>query len=493
LSRSPFDALQSNKSTKADTSPSGSRLWTGRVAFIHKDARGRLKFLFDVIPLSGWPSPTENVGGATITAGQSAPQRGIPRVRMLQPFVSALRDTTTPATGIIAVPTVGSIVTVAPDETGWVIIGFQTGPVIPLDGTQSRLAEAGYNPGIEEASSTLVDNSGVPWLLGIEEGDVLLGRGDSRVKLNSVGVFVGSGPSCLHVYKTDGSWLYERYAQFERRAPGRLSYHKFLPGVASSVKNSFVDVPVPDALVINTDIIESSPHLGQNRPYVVRQTGLVTESTLGLGRKAGEVLPLPTEIANASTTEDYTVIRESVIQPTAAPTGTAADSNELTTTSHVVFDYQVGADGSFHIRAGNVTGLPGASVLGDAGRMDLEIAYDAKSQVFKIELTGSGSTIAKFEIDAQAGAMNLSALKSINLKAPNVTIESDVALKLKANGKLELNSGSPMTISSPNLNLSTAGELKALLEITAGVIALTKHKHLYTSPSGQSITPPPMP
>lgn len=489
MNRSPFDALQSSKSTKEDTSPSGSRLWTGRVAFIHKDARGRLQFLFDVIPLSGWPSPTENVGGAAITAGQSAPQRGIPRVRMLQPFCTSLRDISTPATGIIAVPTVGSIVTVAPDETGWVIIGFQTGPVIPLNGTQSKLAEVGYNPGIEEASSTLVDNSGTPWMLGIEEGDVLLGRGDSRVKLNAIGVLVGSGPSCLHVYKTDGSWLYERYAQFERRAVGRMSYHKFLPGVASAFKNSFVNPPLPDALVTNTDIIESSPYLDQNRPYVIRQTGMITDSTLGLGRKAGEVLPLPTEIASASAAEDFTVIRESVIKPTAAPTGSASDSNELTTTSRVVFDHQVGADGSFHIRAGNVALRPGTSLLGTGSHMDLEISYDAASQVFKIELTSAGSTMAKFEIDAQAGALNLSALKSINLKAPNVTIESDVAMKLEAKGKLSVESGSPMTIQSPNLNLSTAGELRALLEVMAGVISLTKHKHIV----GSSTTQPPMP
>jgi len=493
VTRSPFDSLQSSVAGKAANAPSPARIWTGRVVYLHRDDMGRLKFLFDVVPLSGWPAATESVGGVELPAGQSAPQRGIPRVRMLQPFVSALRNTTTPATGIIAVPTVGSIVAVAPDDYGWVIIGFQSGPVVPLDGAEPRLAEVGYNPGFEEASSTLVDSSGVPWLTGIDEGDVVLGNGDARVKLTAIGAFIGSGPSCLHVYKNDGAWLYERYSQMERRAAGRMSYHKYLPGVAADFKSSFVSAPLPDAMVINTDIIDVSPHFSQTKPYVIKQTGLITQSTQGLGRKAGEVLPLPTEIANQSAAGTYSLIRETVVAPTAAPTGTAADADELKTTSRVVFDNQVGPDGSFHIRAGNISGLPGASILGAGSKLDLEVSYDATDQMFRILLTKAGGEIARFEIDGRSGAMNISSLKSITMKAPTVSIQADKELKLDSKNKLDLTSSGPTTLTAQNATLSSAGEFKAMKEVLAGLIALSTHKHLYTDNGSPSTTAPPAP
>src|SRR5580700_2434244 len=226
----PFTALQTNIRRNTSHGPSKGSTWTGRVAFVWYDGNNRCMFLFDIIPLSGWPPAMDLIGGST-TGGTSAPLRGVTRVRLRQPFVGNLYNSLAPPTGIIVVPEVGSVVSVEMDEAGWVITGFHSGPFVASDNSNGQLAEFSYNPGFEEALPSLTANTYIPWLFGISEGDIILGRGDSRIKLRGEGVYIGSGVQCLHLYKTNTGQLFERYVEMERRAVGRMSYHRQLPGI----------------------------------------------------------------------------------------------------------------------------------------------------------------------------------------------------------------------------------------------------------------------
>ena len=484
MSRSPFASLVSNVSGRRLAGPGPAGIWTGRVAFVHKDEKKRITFLFDVIPLNGWPAATESIS----VASSSSALKGIPRVRLAQSFVSSLSNKVISPTGIIVVPTVGSVVTVAHDDVGWVIIGFQSGPVTPVGGFESKLGETSFNPGFEEAAPSSVDISGSPWLLGLSEGDVVLGRGDSRVKLCDVGVLVGSGANCLHMYKNADGVMYERYAEFERRAVGRSSYHKFFRGTASAFNSSFIKLDTPDAYVINTDIIDSTPDPSQLTPYVVRQVGRIPSTVIETGRLAGETRPLPT----VTTSPDYTVIRETVIQPTAKPTGKSTDIDELRTTSHIVFDKQVGPDGSFHIRAGNIGAVAGPSLLGETSKLDLDISYDVASSAFAIKLTKGGAELANLQF-AGTGDVVLAAKKSITLSAPLVRIDAATSVEVLSQGTTKLEASGAYSIDTANLTLNVAGELKAIKEVLAGIIALSQHKHLYTDDGSTVLTQVPAP
>jgi hypothetical protein len=481
----PFASLQTNMRKQTSQGPSMGGAWTGRVAFVHYDGSQRLMFLFDIIPMCGWPPAMDIIGGST-TGGTSAPLRGVVRVRLRQPFVGNLYNSLAPPTGIIVVPEVGSIVSVEMDEAGWVITGFHSGPFVASDNSNGQLAEFSYNPGFEEALPSLTSKTYIPWLFGLSEGDVILGRGDSRIKLRGEGVYIGSGVQCLHLYKSTTGQLFERYVEMERRASGRLSYHRQLPGVyASQMKTSAIQLPTLDALVVNTDIIESSPYYSSNKAYTIRQRGHVTQSTVALGRKAGDVLPGPREVTIETEESNFCAIRETVVQPTVEPKGTSADINELTTTSSVKFDHQVGADGSFHIRAGNALSKPGTSQLGESSQLDFEIAYDAPTHIYSLSLLQSGTVIAGLKFNGLTGDTSINSTGILRIKASQVIIESDTYTEISTKGSL--------AISSQNANVSTDGTLTMLKEVMTKLgIALSQHQHQYVNVSSPALTTAPI-
>lgn len=475
--RSPFATLQSSVRVNAPQGASPCGMWTGRVAHVHRDSRNRLKFLFDLVPLSGWPAAADDILGGI---------KGIAAVRMLQPFVGNLSNLAASPTGIIVVPEVGSIVSVLMDDSGWLITGFHSGPIVANDKSIAALNEVSYNPGFEEAQPAFNDNSRIPWMFGIEEGDVILGRADTRIKMRKEGVFIGSGVECLHLYKSDNGELFERYREMERRATGRMSYHKALLGVnAHNQKNSTIQLPRADALIVNTDIIESTPYYSENKAYSIRQRGHVTKSTCDLGRKAGEILPMPSEISAETATKTFSVIRETVVQPKAPPTGTFADVSELQTSSSIVFDHQVGADGSFHIRSGNLQKTPGSSQLHESTQLNFELAFDASTQDFVLKVMQGGQAKVAVKFNGLSGIASFEAENVLKLKAKQIILEADVSIQMTSSG--------PIEFKGMNGSLSKEGVFKAMQEVMAGVISLTKHTHPYTDNGSPAISSPPVP
>ena len=475
--RSPFATLKSSLRSEGPQGASFSGMWTGRVAHVHRDSRSRLKFLFDIVPLSGWPSASD-----TITGGM----KGVASIRMRQSFVGNLSSLSAPPSGIIVVPEVGSIVSVEMDEAGWLITGFHSGPIVAADQSIAALNEVSYNPGFEEAQPAANDDSRIPWLFGIEEGDIILGRTDSRIKLRKEGVFIGSGVECLHLYKSDNGELFERYREMERRATGRMSYHKALLGVnASNQQNSTIQLPRTDALILNTDIIESTPYYNEHKAYSIRQRGHVTKSTCDLGRKAGEILPLPSEISAEAAAGSFCIMRDTVVRPTMKPTGTLADVSELQTSSNIVFDQQVGADGSFHLRSGNLSATPGSSQLGESTQMNFELSFSAMTQDFVLKVMQGGQAKVAVKFNGLSGIASFEAENVLKLKAKQIILEADSSIVMSSSGPVELKGS--------NMSMSKDGIFKALQEVMAGVISLTRHTHPYTDDGNPAITSPPVP
>jgi hypothetical protein len=236
-------------------------------------------------------------------------------------------------------------------------------------------------------------------------------------------------------------------------------------------------------MVLNTDIISTSPYPKGITPYLIQQRGHVSRSVVDLGRMSGESLPLPNDVMTERTTGKYSVIRESVIIPTKPPANSPEDAVELDTVSYVTHDYQVQPDGSFHLRFGNRLKKPEPQHVGEPTRMDLEISYSALTGKYAIKLQRAGQAVAKIELDGLGGIVTLESENVLNLKSKVINLQASTAI----------------TANAPNVKLSTAGDLtitktvKALVDVLAGATSLLKHPHVYTDDGSPRSTFPPTP
>lgn len=425
LDKSPFTGLRSSHTSLErilkEGTPSRSGMWLGRITHVWRDAqkRARISFLFDVQPLDGWPkgsavSPISTQKGEKVSV--------VPRVRMLQPLFGSM-DGPAASTGLVVVPKVGSIVCVAEDTRGWIIVGFYTGPIISFDGSASKNGEYSYNPGIEEAANAAQDPRGIPSWFDLDEGDIILGRDDQRVRFANEGLFIGSNANNSDFYRSDGKLKLVRYVNLEERAPGYLGYHKTWLGAFPAVTN--------DTYVRRSRITESSPFVENMGAYLVQQEGFVSSDCFQRGRTAGETPTLfPNEIISEFASQKYAVKRETVIQPIAPPPPTPIPGdNDYLTRGAPVFDFKVLADGSFKLQSGNVTKTPG-EVAVSTGLMDFEMSFEAVTGVLSMRLGPLATPAYTMQVDRQTGVLNIFARGGINMVTPGAFIVSAATFQM---------------------------------------------------------------
>jgi hypothetical protein len=245
-------------------------------------------------------------------------------------------------------------------------------------------------------------------------------------------------------------------------------------------------------------------------PYVVRQVGHITADHLKAGKYAGEIESSPSTTTAEQVSGQHSVIRESVIKPQLVPEGNSGDAEELTTTSGVVYDFQVRADGSFHIRSGKAApgvATPGASEYGKPTDHTLDLQFDALTKTLKLRMGASGAPLVNIVADGTVGTLTVLASTSLSLQAPVITLPAATVI----------NAAGPLTLNAPKIALNTPGifEINALsLKINGGIsgswvgplitvpgdvkaganVSLIKHTHMYSAgPAAGAITPPPIP
>lgn len=497
--QTPFASMRSTFSAadrQSRGSTSRSYTWVGRITYSWResDKQGRLAFLYDVEPLIGGPNPT-----SASLAGQSkgAKYPVVQYVRLAQPYCSSIFNQDAAATGIIIAPEVGSLVLVGEDPFGWIIIGFLTGPSTPY-GNVPQLAEVTQNPGIEEVANTLYSPSFIANFADVTEGDIIIGRGKNRVRFSRDGLLVGANINSCDLFRADGRFKYSRFINLEERAPGYLGYKHVFLGL------SMVPGYTLDQAITHTSIVETNPDTANLKPYVVRQVGHVSSDHIASGRYAGEIEPSPMSTTAEQTSQQYTVIRESVVQPAAPPTGTAADAQELMTTSGVVYDFQVRADGSFHIRSGKPAppvATPGVSKYGAITDHTLDLQFDAITKTLKLRMGASGTPMVHLIADGNIGTLTIIATQSVSLQAPMVTMPQQTTFSCPAGfafetqGLFSIKAGA-ISIKSDSTGSWDGGNITVPGDIKAGVISLITHTHSYITPAipaGPGVTTPSLP
>lgn len=431
--RTPFKALP-NTGTRPGFTPTQTRFIKCQVIHVQVDLNKRPNLLFDVRPMADGASS----GGA---------QNDILSVPMLQAGFGNITDLSRSPSGIVYVPEVGSLVLCVFDGTSFCIIGCYTGPSVgqytkTLD-AEGRLVT--FQPGIEYGLNRLISPAkyDIPWLFGMDPGDIVLGKDYSRIKVCDRGVFLsGGGTGSLILLKTDGERL-DRFSSHEIRGVGYWERHNFTRGTEAAAANNQTNPvlanPPDNGSAYRCQVMETSPYMAAKAPYLVFEKGHVSRGFEQRGRSAIYATATPAVIKAENDARDYCVTRVFIANPLApqpSPTLTnqseritAAQANELLTAVFESFDYQLDVDGSYRMRAGNTSQIKNGQGVPPTKEMDLSFEYIAKTLKLLLRLGKAGADITSINAD----------LTQILIHTPNLfgKIDQNVDVNAKKSISLE--------------------------------------------------------
>lgn len=454
----------------------------GKIIKVHMAADGRTPlFRFDVMV----------EGGGKTTGGLSGVLQSIPMKQA--GFHNPLRANPSPS-GIIHLPEEGAIVDVKYDGRTWIIDGFYTGPVITTaeSVTDAEGLVVSYNPGIECAAPRVAGEAAftVPsWAFGISPGDSLIGCGDSRVKVTNYGATIGAGPDAFVMYKADGEVLSKfqtenvRGLGYWRRLHSHIGLHDVLTATAAKAISD--EVPVPQvAYTYLCEIVESSPTYLSVKPYSIRQRGHISPTILDDGRISVNSSPTGQTVALESATGQFIVMRDAVVVPK-SPLVLPGFTSEMSTTSHIAYDHQVMADGSFAIRAGNQVKAPGVTTPKHLSQLDFDLSFDAATHTFHLRAGLHGGQLSVITLNGATGEL------TANASAKAVVQCANGATSVTLTPALVRVSAPILKLDCPIIDASSSA-MKVASLLTAGS-DYTTHKHIYTDafPVGPGITLPP--
>lgn len=463
----------------APSNTSNPRGIRGRVTRVHKDATGtQYSFLFDVAPM----------GGGTV-AGNGAE---LTNVILRTPGIGSLADPDVTPGCMLFYPEVGSVVHVERVGNLWAITGFYTGPVqTALETGLDRDSYAiSFNPGIETDTSR---RQGLPgwqlphWSGGIEPGDILLSRGQQRVKLTKRGLYLGSDLDNCEIFALDGSRI-RRYRDFEDRGIGLwhvLRSELGNPQITNAMAASAMFAErAPYAHVYLCRVLDVGPHLDQMRPYLVQQEGFVHRSQVNDGRTAPRSHPMASEAARALATNDYVVKHFAVAHPT-SPTPAAVVGDEFESTDPPAYDEQIDVDGSFRVRAGNTAKTPGGQTKAPATQMDLSFDFDALTQQLTIRVGRGGTQGATIRLIG-----NDPASATVDVEAANVSVRARNAVTVQAASEVKVQATSISLEGQVSIkgNVNIAGQVTASGDLRCQGVSASKHTHAYTDDGSPAVT-----
>jgi hypothetical protein len=469
-SLSPLDVLSGNRGA----APIFLR---GKIMKVKTNKASLPTLLFDVAPEGDDPSGSAD---------------GIIQdVVLLQAGFGNLADASKVPGGIVHVPEVGSQALMIHDGRRWVIIGFYTGPVFAAkeQSADKEGLRVSYNPGVGLPVSRLNAQPGLDstpdWAFGMQEGDSALTKGDSIIKVNGIGAFIGSGPFCWTIYKSDGNVL-EKAITKETRYAGwhdRFYYHPGLPSYM--VENSLPGAqatPNLGAFFYHGSVQDLTPYPELLFPFWVTQRGHVGVADLKQGHTAGTPLASTYSVMLENGIQQYSVVHDALFQPF-IPVDKTIPGLEFPA---CMYDYQVKADGSFHIRSGNLARVPGYQIAGvPSTSMDFGIEYNALTGIFMLRvgpagvpaalITVSGKTPADSTVTVNAANLVATLTGMANLNAPQgLTIVGNV----KVVGNLDLTGG--LTGAGP---ATMAGIFRAEDGVFSDV-SFRNHTHAYVDGGG---------
>jgi hypothetical protein len=399
--------------------------------------------------------------------------------------------------GILFMPEEGSHVVVEKLGDAFYITGFLSGPVqTPTEtGSDPEGRQISYNPGFEVDRSRQMASPGSNldhWSGGLAPGDVILFRGQQRVKLCAHGIYVGSDLDNFVLFTPTGRRV-SRCGDEEVRAPGLHRVHTAdlgLTEVHDRQGDTLTPAEVaPGARVYEGEVFETGPYPFLGMPFQVRQRGLLCQSLLNEGRAAPVTDVTSYEAASETEAGAFVVEHVCWAWPLKAAAGAPiVRFDELDTAAAPVFDKQVDANGSFRINAGNLARAPGHQSSVQPSQMDLSLEYDSVLQVFTLRIGRAGSPAAVVSVrgdDPATSSVTVTAAEVNVLAAQKMTFAAGVALelvaptiKLKGNvevaGNLAVAGATTMTQAASAMGVSIANHVHPFIDTGAGAVGASK-------------------
>lgn len=422
---------------------------------------------------------------------------------LLQPMVGDLLSADAAPTGLVVVPEPGSMVMLVHDGIRWVIIGCYSGPaktaVESADDPQGQ--RCSYNPGFELPAARVSGLAGLDttpdWAFGISPGDVIMGKGLSRIKVCAQGALIGANLNALSLYKDDGEVLHRMAAEQTRMVGYQRRHYYWLgqPETAGlmSVLPLPTDIPKPTAYVYQAEVLETNPYATIEQPVYISQRGHIGDVDKSLGRASIHTVNTTAAVAAEAITKLFSVIREAVIQPLAPspPTVTA----ELNSIGAEKYDFQVDADGSFRLRSGNRLNLPGTQTKAPTAQMGFSFEFDAITGTMMLRVGEAGAPAVELSIQGRTPAdavVNLTTGGSINVTARDVSVTaaqaSVEAATIDMTGDVSIKGALSVTGA---VDITGATKVTGLLS-SMGVI-LDLHTHTSSVPGQETAPPTPTP
>lgn len=441
------------------------------------------------------PAMTFTVAPLAAGRGTGGPGRRLEKVICLAPMFGSITDVSQAPTGLYGLPLMGASVMVVWTGSRWAIIGFFTGPCVTAletgDDPDGRLTS--HNSGHETALNRLVAPAGndVPLMFGLDPGDVIMGSGQSRCKVGTRGVLIGFGVNCLTFYSKDQQRL-DRFANYEGRGIGWWLRRDFRLGNNTSVQafsqNPTIVQPPQDSATGSFEVIETSPYPQNLRPYILRQAGHLSRSIVDLGRSSVQFQFSGSAVQSENVSGDYAVLHEAVVVPTAPdpPLGVA----ELDANAYAVFDKQVDADGSFRLRSGNSTKLPGGQKTSPTTQLDFSLEYNAQTKSFVLRVGPAGSETSIVEVDGSTPAN-----AAVSVTSGKVTVKAAQTVDIRAVQTISL-TGSKLSIDAAveiTGAVKITGDVVVTGDVVANGVSLATHQHPYVNVSSPATTGIPLP
>jgi len=466
-----------------------SMLFRARVLRLRTHIDGTFTFTFDLIPdTSGVQNGKDVEQGQTVGVLENVP--------LLQAGFGNLSNSSNSPTGIVYIPEEGSRVLVGFDGTSFVIVGFYTGPArttLTNIAGQDGNTTVDYNPGIEKTANAVGGKSygkDTDWFFGLSPGDVILGKGLSRVKVTGEAIAIGTSPNNAIILKSDESRI-DRCSEIDIRMVGYQKSHRAHHVSAEAGNLHFLRpeaVPAPPGGVITTEIFEATPYAMARKAFLLKQRGHVANGVKDDGRQALLGILNVAEVTSEESAGLFTLERDTVIAPLpAAQIGRIPSSEALV--DHVInYDRQVDSDGSWFIRGGNTSRLvgPGQRRAIPLGTLDMSQGYDAITGLFHISVGLKGVPLASLILNGRTGFLSVTATSGmsvmsvgpVSVQAPTVNITAPL---VNITGAVNING--PLTTLGP------------VVSVLGGVpISLATHTHPYNPGPGSSTpTAPPLP
>lgn len=469
-SMSPLDVLSGNRGA----APIFLR---GKIMKVKTNKASLPTLLFDVAPEGDDPSGSAD---------------GIIQdVVLLQAGFGNLADASKVPGGIVHVPEVGSQALMIHDGRRWVIIGFYTGPVFAAkeQSADKEGLRVSYNPGVGLPVSRLNAQPGLDstpdWAFGMQEGDSALTKGDSIIKVNGIGAFIGSGPFCWTIYKSDGNVL-EKAITKETRYAGwhdRFYYHPGLPtAVIDAALPGSQATPNLGAFFYHGTVQDLSPYPALQLPFIVSQRGHLGMADLQQAHTAGTPLASTRDVIGENRSGQYSVWHDAVYRPLERVDETIPGLENPA----CLYDYQVKADGSFHIRSGNRTLAPDYQVTGlPSNSMDFGIEYNATTGIFSLRVGPAGVPAALVTITGKTPADSTVTVAAANLLASLTGMASIIAPRgIKIAGNVEVLGA--LTVAGA-INGAGTATVAGVVTAADGVFSGTSfrnHAHAYVDGGG---------